>query len=208
MSQCRKRERLVTRWVGRIASDFAMNPKQLFRSIVIRRKIAIPDRPGRRGTLLMFKRFKILFAETRKRRAVDFSVAPNEVVHAGAKWLASAIIPELSCFVSLAVEYRFRTPVLRFFREKIAALEKKNFSTGFVQSIGQRTSTHPGSDNDQVESVHFAKEVTGYRLQLAGCGLRVAGGAGSYLFSICYLLFAIGLSVLGPAPSKLDTSDP
>src|SRR5258707_12688164 len=165
MNQCRKRERLVTRWVGRIASDFAMNPKQLFRSIVIRRKIAIPDRPGRRGTLLMFKRFKILFAETRKRRAVDFSVAPNEVVHTGAKWLASAIIPALSCFVWLPVEDRFRTPVVRIFREKIAALDQKDFPTGITKGICQRDAAHPAANYNEVESVHFAKEVT-------GCGLR------------------------------------
>src|SRR5260221_9917527 len=112
-----------------------MNPKQLFRSIVIRRKIAIPDRPGRRGTLLMFKRFKILFAETRKRRAVDFSVAPNEVVHTGAKWLPLLIMPKFSRFVSLMVEHRFRTPILRFFREKIATFEKKNFSAGIAKGI-------------------------------------------------------------------------
>src|SRR5580700_8118549 len=116
MSQWRERKRFGSRWIGRIATDLSMDPKHFFRSIVIRRKIATPARPGRRGTFLVFQRFKVLFAETWQRCAVDLGVASNEVVHTRAKWLSRIIKPEFSRFVPLAVEYRFRTPILRFFR--------------------------------------------------------------------------------------------
>src|SRR5258708_8670339 len=154
MSQWRERKRFGSRWIGWIAPDLSMDPKHFFRAIVVGRQFPVPDRPSRRGTFVVSKRFKVLFAETRKRCAVDFSVASNEVVHAGAKWLSRIIMPEFSCFVSLAVEYRFRTPILRFFRKKIATLQQEDFSAGIAQSICQRTSAHPGPDNDQIESVH------------------------------------------------------
>jgi hypothetical protein len=103
----------------------------------------------------MFKRFKILFAETRKRSAVDFGVAANKVVHAGTKWLSCIIMPKFSRLVPLAIKDRLWTPVLRLFREKITPLEQEDFSAGITQCIRQCTSPHPRPDNDQIESVHF-----------------------------------------------------
>src|SRR5260370_23176983 len=104
MSQRREWERLGSRRIGRIASDLSMDPKHFFRSIVIGRQIAIPERPGWRGTLLMFKRFKVLFAETRQCGTVDFGVAANEVMDAGTKWLSCIIMPDFIRLVPLAIK--------------------------------------------------------------------------------------------------------
>jgi hypothetical protein len=102
----------------------------------------------------MFKRFKVLFAETRQCGTVDFGVAANEVMDAGTKWLSGIIMPEFSRFVPLAIKDGFWAPVLRLFREKITTLQQEDFSAGMTKGVCQSATAHPGADNDEIEIVH------------------------------------------------------
>ncbi len=104
----------------------------------------------------MFKRFKVLFAETRQRGTVDFRVAANEVVHAGTKWLSCIIMPEFSRLVPLAIKDRLWAPVLRLFREKITTLQQEDLSAAITKGVCQGATAHPGADDDEIEIIHLA----------------------------------------------------
>src|SRR5260221_4861062 len=151
----------------------------------------------------MFKRFEVLFAKTWQRSAVDFSVAPNEVVHTRAKWLAGVIMPEFSCLVPFVIKDRLWAPVLRFSGKKIASFDQEDFPTGITKGVGQGAAAHAATNYNEVESLHLRRgyrlQVTGYRLQVTGYRLQVVGcglcGAGSYL-----LVFAIVYWLVCPRP--------
>jgi hypothetical protein len=67
---------------------------------------------------------KILFAQSRQRRAVDLGVPPDEIVNPRREPAAARVTPLLLGLVTVLAEDSCRTPVLWLARQKLSALEE------------------------------------------------------------------------------------
>src|SRR5262245_9512595 len=96
---------------------------------------------------------EVLLAQTEQRCAVKLGVAANVIMDAGLERLAVLAVPGLLGFVFRFKKDRRSVPILLLARQVIAALQYKYSLACGRQSIGERTASRTGADNDDVVSV-------------------------------------------------------
>src|SRR5258707_12931874 len=131
-----------------------MNREQMFCSLIIWFELFVTDGPVGLDSFFVFELGEILFSEPGKCGAINLGIAANEIVNSGGEWFPGFIVPSLVWFVAFVVKDRFRPPVFRFLRKKIAAFNQQNFHPGIFERIGESTSTHAGSDADKIVVRH------------------------------------------------------
>src|SRR5262249_26202971 len=149
----RKWVRLVARRLGRVAAAAPMHVVEPLRLGVVRRKIGVGKRPGRRHPVGMADRREILLAQPQQYRAVHLGVAAHPIMNAGMEGTAVLVVPGLLGLVALLAEYRFGIPVLPLARKIAAALEDQDALAGRGEAIGEGVAAGAAAEDDHVIAV-------------------------------------------------------
>ena len=128
-------EILAAYWIGRIGAALAMHAEQRFGLLVPRFEVDVGDRPGGRDAFVVFDHVEVAFAETEHRRSVELGVAADVVEHARLERLVVGP-PRLVGVIAPLAEDRFRVPVLRFARQRLAAFEDQRACAAATQLQG------------------------------------------------------------------------
>src|ERR1043166_5511930 len=110
--------------LGRIFTYLAMYMIEPFGLAIIRLQLIIRNRPGRRDSTVMFYLAKIFFAESEKRRAIEFSIAAHVVIGVRMKLATIGVPPKLFGIVAAPRIHFQGVPVFFFARNKWTALEQ------------------------------------------------------------------------------------
>jgi hypothetical protein len=119
--------------------------------VVVGREVGKLDRPGRRDAAAVLRLLEVALAQPHQRRAVEGGVAADPVVGVGRERVTVLVVPLLLGAVAVLDEHRLGTPVLRFARQVLAALEDQDRLAGRRQPLRQRRPARAGADDDDVE---------------------------------------------------------
>ena len=98
---------------------------------VIRFEFVVADRPGRGDSAKMLQLAKVLFSQTKQRRAVEFRVAADVIVGMRVQFFAGGIQPGFFGLVFAIEVDCFGIPVIFFPRNPSAPFQNQNpFSAG------------------------------------------------------------------------------
>src|SRR6185369_1788417 len=122
--------------------------------------IAILDRPLRRNTVAMPERFKILFAQPKKRRAVNLRVAADVIAET---WINRATILVQHPLGRVILERAFIVPIILLPRQERPAFQDQDPLPTRSKAIQQRPATGSGSDDDYVVVLGHAEVGRGGR---------------------------------------------
>src|SRR6516162_48748 len=138
---------------GRIHTMLAVDMVEMLGLAIERLEVLISKRPGRRNSAVMPDLTEVLLAQTKQRCAVKLGIAANVIMDTGLERLAVLAVPGLLCFVFRFEKDRRSVPILLLARQEIAALQYEDSLARGRQSIGERTASRAGADDDDVVSV-------------------------------------------------------
>ena len=146
----RVRVRVVAGRLGRVAAALTVDVIETLGLGVIRREIAVRQRPFRRHAVGMRDSAEIALAQSQQYRAVHLRIAADPIVNAGMERLAVAVVPGLRRLVPVRAEHRFAAPILRLARQEVAAFEDQDALAGRGQAIGERAAAGAAADDDDI----------------------------------------------------------
>ena len=95
MAHRRKRIWRTGRWIGRIVAALAMDVVKFLGLSVIWFEFVITDRPIGCQSVSRAMGDKILFTQTKQRRAIHFGRTADKIMRSGLKWFVVLVIPSV-----------------------------------------------------------------------------------------------------------------
>ena len=140
-----------TGWIGGILTAQAMHVIHRLGLLIPGLEVAVAQRPGRRDTVVMFKRLKIALAQAEVMSAVHLGGATNEVMAARLERVALAVVPNIAREITALLEHLLRIPVLRFLRQPVAPFQDEDAQPRGGQHPRQGATAGAAADDQQIE---------------------------------------------------------
>ena len=119
-------ELATARPIGGILAGRTVHVVEAFGLGVVRLKLLVRERPGRREATVVLDYTEVLRSQTEQGGAVQFGVASDVVVLFGREFVAVLVVPLLAAVVLGPHEHRVRVPVVPLPGQEGPALQQQN----------------------------------------------------------------------------------